>query len=204
MQIYEGLPFFQCLTNVLICSFYILEVGQWFGLAHWKPELAKLHVYGLFSGVKSNWFRSGVKVNQHPPAHLEGWIVSDQETIFYWVPFFLRLVQWQSILFCGLLLCGLLVLVSLPMSMLVCKLEFAFALEEGMVVHEHIIESVSALDVYVGNNLVDMHAKCGAFKMLGDCSTRCPCLRMLHLLHVKHGNWQKALELFQQIHNKKV
>jgi len=79
------------------------------------------------------------------------------------------------------------VFVSLPMSMFVCKLEFAFALEEGMSVNEHIIESVSDLDVYVGSNLVDMHAKCGTFKMLGDYSTRCPCLRMFHLLHVKHG-----------------
>jgi hypothetical protein len=32
------------------------------------------------------------------------------------------------------------VLVSLPISMFVCKLEFAFALEEGMWVHVHIIE----------------------------------------------------------------
>jgi hypothetical protein len=38
------------------------------------------------------------------------------------------------------MLCGLLVSVSLPISMFVCKLEFAFALEEGMRVHVHIIE----------------------------------------------------------------
>ncbi len=164
--------------------------------------MVKLPVYGLFSGVKSNWFTSGVKVNQHPPAHLEGRVVADQQTVFCCVPVFLRLAQWQSILFCGLLLCGLLVLVSLPMSMLVCKLEFAFALEEGMSVHEHIIESVWDLDVYVGSNLVDMHANCGAFKMLGDCSTRCQCLRMFHFIHAKHGQRQKALVLFQQIHNK--
>ncbi len=25
-------------------------------------------------------------VNQHPPAHHEGWMVSGQETIFCWVP----------------------------------------------------------------------------------------------------------------------
>ncbi len=31
-------------------------------------------------------------------------------------------------------------LVSLPMSMLVCKLEFAFALEEGMSVHEILLK----------------------------------------------------------------
>jgi hypothetical protein len=73
--------------------------------------------------------------------------------------------------------------------MLVCKLEFAFVLAEGMSVHEHMIESVWDLDVYVGSNLVHMDAKCGAFKMLGDCSTRCQCLRMFHLVHVKHVQW---------------
>jgi len=53
---------------------------------------------------------------------------------------FLRLAQWWLIFFCSLMLCGLLVSVSLPISMFVCKLEFAFALEEGMRVHVHIIE----------------------------------------------------------------
>jgi hypothetical protein len=38
------------------------------------------------------------------------------------------------------MLCELLVLVSLPFSMFVCKLESAFAVEEGMWVHVHIIE----------------------------------------------------------------
>ncbi len=56
-----------------------------------------------------------------------------------------------------------------------------------MLVHEHIIESVLDLDVYVGSNLVDMHEKRGTFKMFGDCSTICQCLRMFHLVHVKHG-----------------
>jgi len=61
-------------------------------------------------------------------------------TVFCWVVFFLRLAQWHLIFFCCLMLCGLLVLVSLLISMSVCKLEFAFALEEGMWVHVHIIE----------------------------------------------------------------
>jgi hypothetical protein len=26
------------------------------------------------------------KVNQHPPAHHEGWMISGQETVFCWVP----------------------------------------------------------------------------------------------------------------------
>ncbi len=52
--------------------------------------------------------------------------------------------------------------------------------------HEHIIKSVLDLDVYVGSNLVDMHAKHGAFNMFGNCSTICQCLKMFHLVHVKH------------------
>jgi hypothetical protein len=25
-------------------------------------------------------------VNQHPPAHHEGWMISGQETVFCWIP----------------------------------------------------------------------------------------------------------------------
>jgi hypothetical protein len=67
-------------------------------------------------------------------------MVGDQETVICQVLVSLRRGQLQLIFFCCLILCGLLVLVSLPTSMIVCKLEFAFALEEGMWVHVHIIE----------------------------------------------------------------
>ncbi len=66
------------------------------------------------------------------------------------------------------------------------------------------LKSVWDSDVYVGSNLVGMYPKCGAFKMLGACSTRIHRMRMFHSVHVKHGKRQKALELFQLIYNTKV
>jgi hypothetical protein len=77
-------------------------------------------------------------------------MVGDQETVFCWVLAFLRRAQWWLIFFHCLMLCGLLVLVSLPISMFVCKLEFAFALEEGMWVHVHIIEKCLGLGCLCG------------------------------------------------------
>jgi hypothetical protein len=29
---------------------------------------------------------NGARMNQHPPVHQEGWMVSGQETVFFWVP----------------------------------------------------------------------------------------------------------------------
>jgi hypothetical protein len=77
-------------------------------------------------------------------------MVGDQETVFCRVVVFLRLAQWQLIFSCCLMLCGLLVLVSLPISMFFCKLEFAFAVEEGMWVHVHIIEKCLGLEYLCG------------------------------------------------------
>jgi len=94
---------------------------------------------GLFSGVKSQGLEVGPE-RTHTHQHTDRWMVGDQETVFFWVLVVLRLGQWQLIFFCCLMLCGLLVLVSLLISMFVCKLEFALALEEGMWVHVHIIE----------------------------------------------------------------
>jgi hypothetical protein len=66
------------------------------------------------------------------------------------------------------------------------------------------LKSVWDSDVYVGSNLVGMYPKCGAFKMLGACSTRIHRMRIFHLVQAKHGQEQKALELFQRIDNTKV
>jgi hypothetical protein len=30
--------------------------------------------------------KNGARMNQHPPVHLEGWMVSGQETVFFWIP----------------------------------------------------------------------------------------------------------------------
>ncbi len=38
------------------------------------------------------------------------------------------------------------------------------ALEEGRHVHHQIIQSGSESDVFVGNSLLDMHAKCGSIE----------------------------------------
>jgi pentatricopeptide repeat protein len=38
------------------------------------------------------------------------------------------------------------------------------ALEEGRHVHEQIIQNVCEFDVFVGNSLVDMYAKCGSIE----------------------------------------
>ncbi len=56
----------------------------------------------------------------------------------------------------------------------------------------------------LGSNLVGMYPKCGAFKILGACSTGIHRWRIFHFVHAKHGQQQKALELCQQIYNTKV
>ncbi len=94
--------------------------------------------------------RSGVRSNPHPPAHCDRCMVGDQEAVFCWVLVFLRLAQCQLIFFRCLMLCGLLVLVSWLISMFVCKLEYAFALEEGLWVHVHIIEKCSGFRCLCG------------------------------------------------------
>jgi len=43
------------------------------------------------------------------------------------------------------------------------------------------LKSVWDSDVYVGSSLVGMYPKCGAFKMLGACSTKNPCHENLSL-----------------------
>jgi hypothetical protein len=45
------------------------------------------------------------------------------------------------------------------------------ALEKGMCVHEQIVQNGFDSNVFVSNNLVDMHAKCGSIEDVGDCST---------------------------------
>jgi hypothetical protein len=74
------------------------------------------------------------------------------------------------------------------------------ALEDGNHVHEHIIQSGCESNVFVGNSLMDMYAKCGALRMHGESSTTCPqgmlCLGMLSCLYMwnvgksrKHRNY---------------
>jgi pentatricopeptide repeat protein len=83
------------------------------------------------------------------------------------------------------------------------------ALEEGRCSHEQIIQSCYASAAFVGNSLVDMYAKCGSmedarrvFNKLPSCDVI--CWNYMILAHVKCGQGQKALELFQQIQHKGV
>jgi len=47
------------------------------------------------------------------------------------------------------------------------------AVEEGRCVHHHIVQSGLEMNVFVGNSLVDMYAKCGRIEDAWKCSTRC-------------------------------
>ncbi len=47
------------------------------------------------------------------------------------------------------------------------------ALEDGRNVHDWIVQSSCAIDVFVGSSLVDMYTKCGSIEDAGACSTRC-------------------------------
>jgi pentatricopeptide repeat protein len=83
------------------------------------------------------------------------------------------------------------------------------ALEEGRRVHHQIMQSGSESDVFVGNSLLDMHAKCGsiedAWKVFHKMASRNVVTWTAVILgHVKCGQGQKALELFQQIQQEGV
>ncbi len=78
------------------------------------------------------------------------------------------------------------------------------ALDEGRRIHAQIIQSGCELDVFVGNSLVDMYAKCGsiedAWKVFNRMPTRDVVVWNAMILGcVKCGQGQKALELFQQM-----
>ncbi|KAH8964129.1 hypothetical protein BDL97_04G048000 [Sphagnum fallax] len=78
------------------------------------------------------------------------------------------------------------------------------ALEEGRSIHEQIVRSGFESVTFVGNSLVDMYTKCGsiedAWRVFNKMSSRnVVCWNALLLGHVKCGQGQKALELFQQM-----
>jgi pentatricopeptide repeat protein len=75
------------------------------------------------------------------------------------------------------------------------------ALEEGRCVHEWIVESRWDSDVFVGNKLVDMYAKCGnmedVWRVFNKMSSPNVMRRTTMILgHLKIGQAQKALESF--------
>ncbi len=83
------------------------------------------------------------------------------------------------------------------------------ALEEGKCAHEQIIQSGLESDVFVGNSLVDMYAKCGMMEDAWTVFNRMPSQNVvswtaMKLGHVKCGQGQKALDLFQQMQHENV
>jgi pentatricopeptide repeat protein len=83
------------------------------------------------------------------------------------------------------------------------------ALEDGRLVHKQLIQSGFESDVFVGSSLVDMYAKCGsikdAWRVFNKMSSRNVVTWTAMILgHVKCGQGQKALELYQQMQQEGV
>ncbi|CAN5972805.1 unnamed protein product [Sphagnum jensenii] len=75
-------------------------------------------------------------------------------------------------------------------------------LEEGRHAHEQIIQSGCESNVFVGSSLVNMYAKCGSLEDAQRVFNRMPvrdvvCCNAMIYGHVKCGQGQKALEVFQ-------
>ncbi len=83
------------------------------------------------------------------------------------------------------------------------------ALEEGRLVHQQIIQCGFESNVFVGNSLVDMYAKCGSMKDALRVFDKMPSRDVvswnaLLLGLVKCGQAHKALEFFQQMQREGV
>jgi pentatricopeptide repeat protein len=78
------------------------------------------------------------------------------------------------------------------------------ALEEGRRIHVQIVQTRFESHVYVASSLVNMYAKCGSLENAWTVFNRMPARDVVAwsamiLGHVKSGQGQKALELFQQM-----
>ncbi|CAM6051402.1 unnamed protein product, partial [Sphagnum compactum] len=78
------------------------------------------------------------------------------------------------------------------------------ALEEGKHVHKQIVQSGCESDVYIGSSLIDMYVKCGsledATKVFSSMATHdVASWTAIIAGHVKSGQEQKALKLWQQM-----
>jgi pentatricopeptide repeat protein len=83
------------------------------------------------------------------------------------------------------------------------------ALKEGRYVHERIIQSGCESDVFVHSSLIDMYAKCGSIEDAWSVFTKVPSNDVVSwtaiiFAHVKCGQGQKALKLFQQMQQEGV
>ncbi len=83
------------------------------------------------------------------------------------------------------------------------------SLDAGRHAHEQIIQSCCESDLIVGNSLVNMYAKCGSMEDAGRVFNKMPSRDVVSwnamiLGHVRYGQGQKALELFQQMQQEGV
>ncbi len=83
------------------------------------------------------------------------------------------------------------------------------AIEEGRCVHRQIIQSGLESDVFVGNSLVDMYAKCGSMEDAWRVFNKMPSRDVITWTamifgHVKCWQGQEALELFQEMQQEGV
>ncbi len=80
----------------------------------------------------------------------------------------------------------------------------AMLLDNGRHIHEHIIANGCESNVFVGNSLVDMYVKCGSMEDAWRVFNKMPSRDVVSwtamiLGHLKCGQAQKALALFQQM-----
>eukprot|EP01018_Ginkgo_biloba_P000442 Gb_36920 [translate_table: standard] len=78
------------------------------------------------------------------------------------------------------------------------------ALEQGMEIHEEIIRSGFQSDVFVGNALVDMYAKCGSIEKARDLFDKMHHRDIISWTamisgYAMHGCGKEAVELFEQM-----
>jgi pentatricopeptide repeat protein len=83
------------------------------------------------------------------------------------------------------------------------------ALENGRLVHDQLIQSGCESNIFLGNSLVDMYAKCGSIEDAWRVFNKMPSRDVVTwtamiLGHVKCRQGQKALELFQQMQQEGV
>ncbi|XP_043714555.1 pentatricopeptide repeat-containing protein At4g31070, mitochondrial [Telopea speciosissima] len=83
-----------------------------------------------------------------------------------------------------------------------------FSIDNGLGVHGYIVKSGLELDVFIGNSLVDMYAKCGCLNASHQIFKEMPTKDSISwsaLIHGYglHGYGTKALELFHKMQQKK-
>jgi len=82
-------------------------------------------------------------------------------------------------------------------------------LEDDRLVHKQLIQTGCESDVFVGSSLVDMYAKCGSIEDAWRVFNKMPSRNVVTwsaiiLGHVKCGQGQKELGLFQQMQQEGV